>query len=140
MVVELPPFPSVAAEPPDTPRKGYTDEEAAILAVQVERIDMTNKAWSRRSALADWETQVTALLDEAQYGSRRGRRGTLPPIALEGVEEEGSRADLELPKLMLHRTVHNNLDVFTSANIADLAPSDLQAFLHGELDFEIMSH
>ena len=98
-----------------------TEDEAAIDDAMTKRLVQKDANKTRTTTTDRWVNQTLALLDEMEYGKKRGRRGLLAPKQGEG----------QSSKVVLHRTLGGTLDVFSSANIEDFGPAELEALSEG---------
>jgi len=98
-----------------------TEDEAAIDDAMTKRLVRKDANKTRTTTIDRWVNQALALLDELEYGKKRGRRGLLAPK-----QEEGQSS-----KVVLHRTLGGTLDVFSSANIENFGQAELEALSEG---------
>ena len=139
ILAHLPPLPLTYIPSPSTSKKVKPtgEENALVEAAQVARIEADQQNKTRTLELDKWQSQVESLLDELEHGRDRGRRGTLPPLDNYDQPNGFPGSSSESPRLMLHRILAGNLDVFSSLNQQDLDDEAFSALKNGMFPLNI---
>jgi hypothetical protein len=129
---ELPPFPHNPNEPQYRGMRRRPPEEIAALdAVIIQRMAIVDDEDLRRERLDAWLAQAEGLASGRLRG-RRGRGAVPPPGAKKrSIPQDAITTTAGRPKVLLHRILLGQHDVFTSPNIEDLSSEAILAFSEG---------